>query len=503
VTARGVETRTARVALVTGLATILSVALQLVSVPLYLRFWGNEKYGLWLGLLALFNLLRTFDTGFTAYVGNELNLLYHKDQAALRRTLASGVAGAVVVGALQLTAAGLIVATGTLGGLLGVPENVALHGRAGLAILLVGWAFVGPYMGIVHRLLVPAGMLYEATWWSMGVQVTQTSALVAAAILGLSITGAALLFSVTLLGIYLASALYIAHVLPEYFPWWRRPSWLYGLRDFLRSTVMVGANFLSQAGTNGLVMLVSSGLGAAAVPAFTTVRTLANLWTTLGNVLTSPLLPEVVRYHAQGDGKKLKTAYQAHLVIATVAVNLSVLAAHPVLGVLYRSWTGGRVALDKPLLSWLLLAIVVSTQAVFVTNYLIGINQLRSVTLIFAARGLLPLGLGIALLPSFGLAALGAALVVGEASALCLGIVLFRQQLHRLGVASAGRTWPTALGTLAVATFLVLHATGGPHADAAYAPALAAVLASSFWSWRQLDPEVHERARRLLRREPG
>jgi O-antigen/teichoic acid export membrane protein len=267
---------------------------------------------------------------------------------------------------------------------------------------------------------------------------------------------------------------------------------------------MVGATFLVQAGTNGLVMLVSSGLGAAAVPAFTTARTLANLWTTLTNVLTSPLLPEVVRYHAQRDGRKLYTAYQAHLVIATTAVNVSILASHPFLDDLYRYWTAGRIALDEPLLSWLLLAIVVATPGALITNYLLGINELRSVTLIFATRGLLPLGIGLALLPTFGLAGVGAALVVGElVGSLCLGIALFRQQLTRLGVAFTGATWPTALGTLAAAVFLGVHATGVPHADAAYAVALAAVLVSAAWSWSRLDAEVHERARRLLRRQPA
>ena len=502
-----VETRAAKVVLVTGLSTALSVLLQLVSVPLCLRFWGNETYGLWLALLALFNVLRTLDSGFTAYVGNQLNLEYHRDQAALRRTLASGVSGAVLVGGLQLLAGAAIVAAGALVGLLGVPEEVARQGQAGLAIavLLLCWVPIGPYLGIVHRLLIPAGMLYEATWWFMGVQVTQTASLVASAVLGLNLTGAALLFSAAQLGIYVASALYIARKLPRYFPWWRNPSWLAGARDFWRSIAMVGANFLIQAGTNGLVMLVSAGLGAAAVPAFTTLRTLANLWTTLGNVLTSPLLPDVVRYHALGDGGKLRTAYEAHLVIATTAVNASILAGFPFLGDLYRHWTGGRVALDEALLCWLLLAIVVGTPGALIVHYLTGINQLRSVTLIFAARGLLPLALGLALLPSFGLAGVGVALVLGELTGpLCLGLLIFRRQLGRLGVAAAVPTArPMALGTLSVAVFLVAQATGAPHSGALHAAALAAVLASAAWGWSRLDAEVRERALRLLRRRPG
>jgi O-antigen/teichoic acid export membrane protein len=352
---------------------------------------------------------------------------------------------------------------------------------------------------------VPAGMLYQATWWLMVVQSTQAAALVACAALRLDLTGAALLFSAAQLAVYVASALYIARKLPRYAPWWKDPSWSIGVRDFWRSTVMVGANFLTQMGTNGLVMLVSSGLGAAAVPAFTTVRTATNLWTTLGNVLTSPLLPEVVRYHAQRDGAKLRTAYDAHLLIATTAVNASILAAFPFLDALYRHWTGGRVALDGSLLCWLLVSLVVGTPGALVTTYLVGINDLRSVTAIFAARGLVPLGVGALLLPTLGISAVGLGVALGELTGpLCLGLLRFRRQLAGLGVVSRSPVaGPTALGAVAVAIFLVAQATRSAYADAAYATAVGAVLVGAGWGWRRVDAEVRDRALRLLRRRPA
>src|SRR5262249_10503990 len=153
---------------------------------------------------------------------------------------------------------------------------------------------------------------------------------------------------------------------------------------------------------------------AALVPAFTTVRTMANLWTTLGNVLTSPLLPEVVRYHAQRDPNKLVAALETHWLLTACATNLSILACLPFFGEVYRHWTGGRVALDEPLLCWLLLSVVVAAPAALITNYLVGINELRAVTALFAARGLVPLGAGLALLPALGMAGVGLAVVLGE-----------------------------------------------------------------------------------------
>lgn len=500
----GVETRAVKVALVTGLSTVLTVGLQLVSVPVCLRFWGNETYGLWLALFALFNVIRTLDAGFAAYVGNEINLRYHLDQLALRRTLASALAGAILVGSLQLLVGVLVVVSGALSGLLGVAPEIARDAGAAfaLAVLLVGWVFTGPYLGVVHRLLVPAGMLYQATWWLMGFQVAQTASLVAAAVLGCSLSEAAVLFTAAQLGIYVASAFYIARKLPDYFPWWRQPSWRSGIRDSLRSTVMVGANLLAQVGTSGLVMLISAGLGAGAVPAFTTVRTIANLWTTLGNVLVSPLSPEVVRYHAQRDPKKLVTALEAHWLAANCLVNLSILACFPFFDDLYVYWTGGSVALDEALLSYLLLAVVVGTPGALITNYLVGINDLRAVTAIFAARGLVPLGAGLVLLPSLGMAGVGLGVVLGElVGPIALGLFRFRRQLGRFGSGLRPPAWgPVALGSGVVSAFLVAEATASPHLGAAYAAAAVAAAASALWGWWRVDVEVRERTLRLLRR---
>src|SRR5262245_5243340 len=393
-----VEVRAAKATFAAVLSMGLSVALQLLSVPVCIRNWGEQTYGLWLALIALANLCRTFDFGFTAYVGNELNLLHHSDPQELRRRLASGVWGALVVGAIELLAGVLIIASGALPGLLGVPEEVSRGGQAGLAlgILLIGLVTTSPFLGIVPKLFVPAGMLHQATWWFMGLQIAQSAALIAAAALGWSLAQAALLYAAANATNQIASAIYVARVLPDYFPWWRSPSFAIGMRDLLRSSGLLGATLLTQFGTNGVVMLVSAGLGVAAVPAFTTVRTLAGLWTTLLNVLTSPFLPDVVRYHAHRDTAKILAMLEAHWLLASGLVNLSILLCLPFLDELYRVWTRGQVALDRALLDALLIGVVIGTPASLIGVYLVGINRLRAVTATFAARGLLPIGVGAA-----------------------------------------------------------------------------------------------------------
>ena len=482
----------------------LSVALQLLSVPVCLRYWGNETYGIWLALYSLFNMLRTLDGGYSAYVGNELNLLYHRDQDALRKTLASGIAGATVLGVGQLAATVAIAATGWLPEILGVTPEVARDHRAVLAlgVMVVGWALTGPYLGMVHRLQVPAGLLHQATWWLMGYQIAQAAALVAAAALQLEISGAAVLMSAVQVGVYLATAVYVARKLPQFFPWWRGPSWRLGLRDLYRSTALVGANVLIQVGTSGVVMLISAGLGAAIVPAFTTVRTVANVWTSLGTALVSPMLPEIVRYHALREGKKLVAAVEAYWLIANNFMNLSILIGFPFFGPLYHYWTGGRVELDESLLCYLLLSVVAATPLSLITNYLVGINDMRATAAIYAARGLVPIVAGLALMPRFGMAGVGVAIVLGEfIGPICFGLPYFRQQLRKLDEVPEIPAWlPTVTGSASVAVFLLARAVDSPYANVVYALSFAGAVASAIWSWTRVGADVRQRALRLLRR---
>jgi O-antigen/teichoic acid export membrane protein len=505
--AGSVESRAAKATFAAALSMGLSVALQLLSVPICLRYWGEQTYGLWLALIALANLCRTFDYGFTAYVGNELNILYHGDERELRERLASAIWGAIALGALELLAAALIVFAGALPGLLGIPAEIARSGSAGavLAILLIGLVTTGPYLGIVHKLLVPAGMLHQATWWFMALQIAQSAALVLSALFELTLPQAAALYATTQVAIQVASAGYVAVKLPRFFPWWRAPSWAVGSRDLLRSTLMVGATLLTQVGTNGVVMLVSGGLGAAAVPAFTTVRTLAGLWTTLVNVVSTPLLPDVVRYHARKDASKLVASLEAHWWISNGLVNLSVLLSLPFLDALYRAWTRGHVALDTPLLALFLLSVVVGTPGGLIVVYLVGINHLRAVSAVFAARGLVPIAVGMALLPELGVAGVGVGIALGELlGPVLVGGLYVRGLLAGMEGAPAPIWQPSALGTVCAAGYLVLYAAGAVSFGVAYAAAIAGVAVSVAWGWRAIRPEVRERVLNLARsRLPG
>lgn len=493
----GIEHRAARVSLVTGLSTLLSVGFQLISVPICLKYWGKETYGSWLALYAAFMLVRSLDTGFVSYVGNKLNYLFHQDQNALREHLASALAGIAVIGALQLSIGVVAIFSDGIVLLLGVTSGAATDHRSSLALLVLisTWALSGSYLGIVHRLQIPTGMMYQAAWWSMGFQVSQFAGIILAAMLHFDMLQTSLLFAFLQFSIYLASAIYIRRKLPAYYPWWRGGRPRTGIKDLGLSMWLTTSNLIQQGSTNGAVILVSALSGPAAVPVFTTVRTLANLWTNVTNVLTTPLLPEVVRYHATGEGQKLVTISEAYWVLVGSAVNLGVLITYPLIEPMYGYWTTHAVALDKSLLCLLLASVVVANVGGLITLYLNGINSLRVVLAASVIRGILSLGVGGFLFFRFGLAGFGIGILGGELLALLVMSRYFVvREMSRQSVSLPLRFLaPITVSTASVLLFLMSDGFGFPLAQYLYPVALLGVVAAALWGWRGLEHGVRTR----------
>ncbi len=496
------EHRAAKVSLVTGLSTLLSIGFQLVAVPVCLKYWGKEAYGSWLALLAAFMLVRSLDAGYVAYVGNKLNILYHSNTPALRSHLSSGVAGIALIGSLQLALACGALFSNSLAAVLGMPDAGAsgLLDRLGLLVMLFSWVLTGSYLGIVHRLQIPAGMMYQAAWWGMVFQVSQFAAIMAAALLQLNLLQTSTLFALSQFAIYTTSAIYIKQKLPSYFPWWQGARLSVGLQDLKQSMLLTASNLIQQASTNGVVLLVAALAGPAAVPIFATIRTLSNLWTNVTNVLTTPLLPDMVRFHAAGEANKLVSLSQAHWVLVGSAVNWGVLLSYPLLEPLYGYWTGHALVLDKALLCLLLGSVVVTNAGALMTMHLNGINSLRIVLGTSVVRGVLGIGIGAVTYGQMGLAGFGLGILTGELVVLVMvGRFFVLYELSNNGASMPVATaLPALLGTVSALAFLACVGFDMMPLRWSWPIGMAGVMSATVWGWTRLESAVKTRLLGLL-----
>jgi O-antigen/teichoic acid export membrane protein len=494
---RPIEHRAARVSLVNGLSTLLGVCFQLVSVPVCLHYWGNETYGNWLALFSAFMLLRGLDGGYATFVGNRLNYLYHQDTAALGEHLSSAAFGIAIISLLQLALAAGTLVLAPLSALLGVSAHGSegLTASLGLLVLMISWVLTGSYLGIVHRLLIPAGLMYQAAWWAMGFQICQFAAIMAAAICRLNLLQTSLLFALSQVVIYVASAAYVRRALPRFSPWLKGAKRRIGLSDLGQALFLTTSNLIQQSTTNGSVLLISVLAGPAAVPMFTTVRTLTNLWNSVTTILSTPLLPDVVRIHARGEVNKLVAINQAYWVLVGSAVNVGALLSYPLIPFLYGKWTGNAVALNQPLLCMLLGSVVVANAGALMALHLNGINSLRIVLGASVARAVFGLGGGAAGFGRFGLISFGFGILAGEIAATSMTAAYFvKHEVTAKGLRMRGSDFgPVALSTGSVLLFFIGAGCGWWPVGWVWLLATLAVVGASAWGWNTLEPELHTR----------
>jgi O-antigen/teichoic acid export membrane protein len=500
--AESIEHRAAKVSLVNGLSTLLAAGFQLVSVPVCLHYWGKETYGGWLALFSAFMLLRSLDGGYTVYVGNKLNYLYHQNTDALRRHLSSGVVGIVIISCLQLALVAGTLCLAPLSAMLGVSTDPAdaLVTKLGLLALMISWVLSGSYLGIVHRLLIPSGLMYQAAWWAMEFQIAQFGAIMIAAVWRLDMLQTSLLFALTQFASYVASAVYVRHKLPGFSPWLQGAKVRIGLRDLGHSMFLTTSNLIQQSATNGSVLLVAALAGPVSVPVFTTVRTLTNLWTSVTTVLSTPLLPDVVRLHVKGEVHKLVAINQAYWVLVGSAVNLGALLSYPLIPFLYGQWTGHSVALDRSLLCLLLASVVTANAGALMALHLNGINSLRIVLGGSIARAAFGLGGGALGYSRYGLSSFGLGILLGEmAATLMTTRHFFQHEVIAKGLRLQGSDWgPVSLSTGSALLFFAGAGFGWWSVGWMWSFAACAIAAASLWGWNSLDAELRNRLRGMV-----
>lgn len=410
------EHRIIKVGFITGLTSVMTIIMQIISVRICLVYWGNESYGMWLSLISLFLMIQSTGSGFVNYIGNQINILYHKDINCLRKTLASSIVGIILIASIQFIIIVYIILFDNLPNLLGVTISFAENNKAELSLLLlsVSWILGGFYLGVIHRLSIPTGMMAQACWWSFATQLILFLIVMVSAYLNLKIYIASLVYAIVQFLLILASALYNRYKLPQFNPWLSNIDLTHGFRDLYYSMGQTISGLIQQGTSNGLVVLISFVSGASSVPVFTTVRTLTNLWTNITNILTSPLLPDLVRFYAIGDQKKIMIVNQVHNIFVGTAVNLSIIILFPFISTIFNYWTNNTINLNNTLLCFMLSSVSIVNFYSLMNLYFNSVNNNRVIIILSFVRSSIVLCVGGVLLLYFGLGAFGFGIWLSE-----------------------------------------------------------------------------------------
>jgi O-antigen/teichoic acid export membrane protein len=307
-------------------STATSVGGQILLVPIYLHFWGAERYGWWLVLYAIPASFTFLDAGVSNSLGNALTIAYaRKEITQAERMLSS-------VWKFQTLALGIgfaLFASGIL--LLPVQRWLALE-RMGAtefviaSLVLCVYALLSIQLGVFTAIFRAAGRFDQFVRWNTHARWVEVGASALALAYGSGIIGAAAtLLSVR--GTFLAvNWIWGRNLLPELRMTWSEAPWI----EF-RTLLAAGLAFMALPAGMGILnqgsaILLNHQLGPIAVVALSVSRQLARLYLNLINALFVALHPELTSAYAGGDHERLRSLYATGLGVVAWTAAPAVLA---------------------------------------------------------------------------------------------------------------------------------------------------------------------------------
>lgn len=393
---------------------LLNIVYSLLLVPLFLVYWGDEKYGYFLALYAFIQLMRTLDTGHQIYIGNEFNKHYHKDPNKAYEVLSGSMGVALFLGFLECMAFVVFWYSGLMDRLIDFNHHEHPELFVGILAMMVMWWAVGSAGGILARIILAKGYYSESVLFAILIKFVETIMLVLGIFARLTVSTTFILIAVSTIIYSIVVFRWTAQVMPEYYPWWKGFRLKTGFQNFSKSTILTINGFLDQMNTNGILFLISKFITASIIPVFTTVRTLTNTMTMLTNLFVQPLVPEMIRFESEGKKENIWKIIEVNWLVSGSLISVAYLILIPVADSLFTIWTKGHIEFNKPLFYLLSLSVLAINFGRSLTSYLIGINDLKRMSVLSITRFVLIFGVSFTLIHSLGLTAIGIGILAAE-----------------------------------------------------------------------------------------
>lgn len=401
---------------------LITVAIQLVSVPLYLHYWGVALYGEWLILSAIPAYLALSDIGFASVAANDMTMrVANGDRRGALEVYQSIWLFISGVSLLVGSALALIIYAVPVAAQFSITHISEVQTRQ-LLIVLMLYVLVGLQGGVLNAAFRAAGRYAYGTTLGNTVRLAEW----AVSMVGLLLGGGVLTIAMLTLAIRLFGLLLLWLVLQK------QERWLYlgthaasaqQVRQLLKPAVAFMAFPLGLAlSLQGMVLIIGMTLGPAAVVIFSAYRTLSRLLVQAITMINQAVWPEI---SAAYGAKQMDLVRQLHrkgssitFWIALAAVALLSLTGEWFIGV----WT--RHAFEQNHMLFALLLATTFLNVLWQTSWvvLMATNQHQKITVAFIVSAACGLLLGTLVIPALGITGAGLILVVAELPMLFIAI---------------------------------------------------------------------------------
>lgn len=320
---------------------LVTVGIQVVSLPVFLAYWSVPRYGTWLVISAVPTYFSLADAGLTTVAGNDMTMLvarqeYGRANAIFQTAL---VTTATITLAVMLMAAAIIWWIADLG---------TMDKRVSLTCL------------IAVALLNISGGLFDATFRASGAYAAGTIALAGGRIvewcgglLGLCTYGTmAAVAGGNLVARTAVTVILVAYSAKKF------PRFRWGIesatREDLRSMLIPALSFLAfpvglALSLQGMTILVGYFFGPARLALFNTYRTLSRILVQAAAVLSRSLWAEISHSYGAGESTEVERIYKRGSRVAVAACGLGAAVLVLTGKTVIELWTSHKIAYDSTL----------------------------------------------------------------------------------------------------------------------------------------------------------
>ena len=327
-----------------SLALLVQLVVALVSVPIFATVWGLERYGVWLILFTLPAYLALIDLGFVGAAGNAMTAQVSCGKRAAAVSLfralsaASFWSGAILLGVLAT-----LFLSAELGWL--AFADKATTGRTPETIFaLAAYAIFALWARTLYTALRATGHFAKGAYAIALAALLDIALAAGIALANGGLLGAAVGYAIGQACGLAAMTMLVARHAPDF-----RPCFLSANLDVLRPLVRaalalvmvaIGQALLLQ----GTVVVLGLAAGAAAVPSFVALRTLARLGIQAVAVVNQAVMPELTMARARPDAERVRNLVAINLA-AAAAIALPASIALTALGpIIVRFWSGSVIS---------------------------------------------------------------------------------------------------------------------------------------------------------------
>ena len=318
----------------------------------------------------------------------------------------------------------------------------------------INWMISTSLTGLISRVLAPFGYAPRMSWWAVLNAIFTAITPVIAVCFGAGLVMASWVYTLTAMVVSFFQYREMFRLMKNTAIPYCKPDFRLGFRNFTKSTFLSLRELLESVRRQGVRLLLAPVLGPVGVIAFTTMRTGANIAFQGLNTVTSPLMPELMRFVNSRDQERMEASFGTVWVVLLLMLAPGVVILQAFVEPFFVVWTKGQVQFDPALFALLSLGILVYAAAQPAMAVMRGNNLLRpQIIITMIAASIVIVGV-LGLVPRMGVVGAGIALILGELAATTGYRLVAKKWLQENGL-----KWPARSSGLALASVWTAAAT--------------------------------------------